>query len=274
MKISPQAKINFRAGRMSPAVTIAILIGLAAIAGVLIWMLLRPSGAAPLENLKDDGVITAKIEGVADFDPSDLADMPADSEIPSGAVAIDEVVSAESTFALGETKRIGNIEVTPLRIEKRTAQSFEKSTPDELIETGELFVLVLRVKNVSKSQTFAPLDPAYLYPSGKRKVMPSGPFKGRPVLYSYIHPVGSFDTAIFPHDLDYANWGFVGHDFPVLAPGEQAELTVISEADVADKVKSPMLWRVKLRKGLTATGKGVATVIAVRFAPEDMKKSE
>lgn len=254
---------------MSPVVTIAILIGLTAIAGVLIWMMLKP-GVGPLENLKDDGVLTAKVDGVADFARADLAEMPADSAIPSGAVAIDEAVSTGSTFELGETKRIGNIEITPLRIEKRTARSFEKSAPDDWIETGELLVLSLRVKNVSKSQTFAPLDPAYLYPSGGSQVMPAGPFKGRPILYTYIHPVDSFDVAIFPHDLDYGNWGFVGHDFPILAPGEQAELTVISEADVADKIQSPMLWRVKLRKGLTSSGKGVATVIAVRFDLDDL----
>ena len=204
----------------------------------------RPEEKSPLENLPDDGLYDT-----------------------GGIVSPLENLSSREIFNLGDRKRIGNIEVRPVKIEQRTVRLL----PDKL-ESAPVLVLHLHIKNVSQSQTFHPTDPKFLYPDMNKKLQGLTAFNRRGYTYSFIHPQsGPGNSLIFCFDLAYElNYSIQGQKFPKLGPGEEADVIIVSEEDAGEWIQQPMLWRVKLRKGKAASGKCVATVIGVRFDKADI----
>jgi hypothetical protein len=143
-------------------------------------------------------------------------------------------------------------------------------------------VLRLEAKNVSAGRTFAPFDPRFqtMVDKGRGRAAKSIKLRGQVIFedgytYSFAHPVGEEYAAkrrILPLDVDRERGErLAGQEFATVGPGETAEGWAVSSEDALMQMTGPMLWRVKIRKGMTTGGAGVAAVVGVRFARADVK---
>ncbi|MGL5094994.1 MAG: hypothetical protein ACRDD1_05375, partial [Planctomycetia bacterium] len=180
-----------------------------------------------------------------------------------------ESLSERQILRLGETRRFGNLEVTAVKIENRPIEI----RPDGDVTTPVL-VMTLSLRNVSETQTFHPTDPVFFYYHEPPKKLNGFKMFPQGYTYSYLHSVDNVRKVTLPYDLFYGNgMHFDEQAFKSIGPGETLETVVVSEEDAAGKLAPEMIWRVKLRKGKTSAGKGVATVVGVQFRKDQVKKA-
>lgn len=228
---------------------IMVLFTWASIATILaIWMWKNwPEAPSPLDTLPDDGIKTSK-----------------------NIISPLEKLSHRELFTLGETKRIGDLNVTPVAVEYRPVDLIDAETGRQ--KTDPVLVLTLRLQNVSQTHAFHPTDPVYFYPDRRDQLQGYKQFRRRGYTYTFLHPQSKLDDLIFCFNLGFdIGMKFEGQSFPRLEPGESAEVVVVSEEVDLSKLADAMVWRVKLRKGKTRTGKGVATVIGVQFNKNEIQ---
>lgn len=211
------------------------------------WMFKNwPDAPSPLDSLPDDGIKTGK-----------------------NIISPLEQLSHRELFTIGESKEVGNLRVTPLKIEYRSVDIIDHG---KTLSTDPALVLHLRLENISKDQHFHPTDPVYYYPDRRQKLGGFKQFNRRGYTYTFIHPRGSFNDLIFCYNLIYdLNQEIRGQSFARLGPGETEEVVIVSEEIDLKQLKPDMIWRVKLRKGKTKGGKGVATVIGVQFTKDQIQ---
>lgn len=189
---------------------------------------------------------------------------------------------------LGNPLRLGDLEVTPKRVErKRVSVIVGTSRPEPC--SNDSLVLYLDMKNISSDYVFAPLDhyfdrywrpgvdlippltqleigslyrcyggPARWYPRGDRS-NPRQRIKGRPDEAERLHP------------------------------GEEKELFVCTDGDDAkaaallfggpsdEKYHGPFLWRVRVRRGLVPFQDkhySATAVLGVRFTDKDIHQAD
>jgi len=176
---------------------------------------------------------------------------------------------------LGGKIDVGQLEITPVRVEKRLLEMFkeDKSGKKQLGQSpNKALVLRLKIKNNS-DLAFCPVDPAF-----NRK-------NAQPLTRIVVPGVAEQFTQ------GLAEWPFTSgrqyekeqeNDSKPLAPGETREYciyTATSDAKVVNavqKAKEPVLWRVQLRRGVTEyNGKSVpvTALIGVEFRGSDVKDS-
>ncbi len=174
---------------------------------------------------------------------------------------------------LKDTIRVGDVEVTPLGVEKRILRVIVAGSNPEPMQ-GPSLVLRLRIKNVAEDYSFAPMDnyfdrwwdgagavPLTILHAGKAD------FFGGPAKW---YPRGSRDNR---------EWVEGRQAFmPTLRPGEELDSFICTDGDnrkVMDGLaahKGRLLWRVHLRRGLVEhKGRMVPAqcVIGVEFTPRD-----
>jgi hypothetical protein len=167
---------------------------------------------------------------------------------------------------LGETRRFGDVVLTPMRVTKGgiAFQHFQdpKRTRDPV---GPVLKLWLRIENASRSLAFVPLDRellllrAYDDRKGTARannflVTQAGRKSGGEVFLLYDLPPTS-------------EFMIVGQttDTP-LEPGEAIETFIPSDEDAPRELTGPLVWRCQFRKGHNLrTGNGVTTLVDVEF---------
>jgi hypothetical protein len=156
---------------------------------------------------------------------------------------------------LAKTVRIGDLEVTPLKVIV-TRLRLARSIPphNRRREAGTSVVLRLRLTNLSKDQSFAPLEPAFVRDQSS------------PLDRSSIATSGGKNIGLFPLAID-SEWSIAGQDFPILKPGKSAETIIASELGAEDRLTSDMTWRVRLRIGPYKTD-----MIGVRFDKNELTR--
>jgi hypothetical protein len=186
---------------------------------------------------------------------------------------------------LKDTLRIGDLEVTPERVEQgklkeRTVAQNNQVNLQQL--SGEALILHLRIKNVSSEIEVCPTDPFFdrLYnprqgsakPYGMLEIGPRKYYGGpidflaidwKQVKRKYIDGQEYDDTPLKPGD--------ERHTVICTDPGDQAANLALREC----KPSEQLLWRVQLRHGLAEFhGKeySVTGVIGVQFTASDIKK--
>jgi hypothetical protein len=162
---------------------------------------------------------------------------------------------AANLTRLGESLRIGDLEVTPMEVvvtQLELARSIEPH--DWRREDAESVVLRLRFTNVSQDQSFAPLERAFVREQSSPADRSSIAIKGDKII------------GLFPLAID-SEWSIAGEDFRVLKPGESTETVIASELGAADRLTSAMTWRVRVRIGPYKTD-----MIGVRFDKEDVNR--
>jgi hypothetical protein len=156
---------------------------------------------------------------------------------------------------LGETVRIGDLEVTPIEVAITSLELARTIEPhDWRREDGESVVLRLRLTNLSQDQSFAPLERAFVREQSS------------PLDRSSIATTGGKVIGLLPLAVD-SEWTIVGQEFPVLKPGDSTETIVASELGAADRLTPDMTWRVRLRIGPYKTD-----MIGVRFHKDDVNR--
>jgi hypothetical protein len=201
-----------------------------------------------------------------------------------GAIALpqpDSALAAKLKTKLGESIEVGDLAVTPLRIERGRLQIFSILKDDSRTgprNTPEGLTLFLRIRNRSRSLDICPTDPMY-----NRQFHPEFS-EARP--YTLLE-VGNEKFYGGPIDVysARAKREFVAgqeNDERPLGPGEERQTVTCTNPwnekilTAVTNAKDAMLWRVQLRKGqVSFHGRDVpvCTVIGVEFTAADIKRA-
>lgn len=211
---------------------------------------------------------------------------PGTSRAKPHTFVIDRVIAdadlpAKLWTRLGKPIRIGDVEVLPESVEQRKVLfRYEGSTRRPTESAGESLVLKLGFRNLSAEEAFAPTDPAFarLWRQGKETTKPytfldidGAKFFGGACRW---RPRGRRDG----EPLEYID----GQDFrSVLYPGEAMTSLVCTDPDdpaVIDAVraaKSPLRWRVEVRRGpirVHDRRASACAVMGVAFDPSEITR--
>jgi hypothetical protein len=167
-----------------------------------------------------------------------------------------EQIADDLLAALGQTIRVGSLEVTPKEI--RTGTVFlERVGADGAREQRngghEALLLKVLVTNVSKADVLTPLERAFV-----RK-----PDRGIPECFIETGRGERIDH--YPLALE-SEWSIAGQKFVALKPGESVDAVVVSEKDAKRRLADPMTWRFRIRGDSDKTH-----LIGVRFAADDIR---
>jgi hypothetical protein len=204
-----------------------------------------------------------------------------------GMPAVDGPLPDSLLVKLGDTLRVGDLEVTPEKIEQGpiTIHSVSPAGLDAVASQpkGEALVLHLKIRNRSSDIYFHPTDPVfnrYHNPRGGNSkpythlVVGDQRFYGGPIDVLRMNAKQTKRQYVAGQDND---------DLP-LPPGEERQTIICSDtqdgsADAVMKYTGadPILWRVELRRGLTqfrGQDLSVCAVIGVQFTPADVHKTK
>ena len=219
-----------------------------AITLAFLWLLLF-RGSHQLESLPD----------VRTLGDEELQFIGYDTPLPNGHALV-----------LNETRRFGDVEVTPIKVTREPIQyqHYEDANATRP-ESDPVVKLWLKFRNVSDDVTFPPFDTALM---SKRVEDDSAqvrantflapadrPRTGDHILFNYDHPSDS-------------EWNIADGIHSGLAPGAEATTFVASSEEDATKVaKGRFVWRVQFRKGVNRQSRrGVTTLVDVTFAASDI----
>jgi hypothetical protein len=194
---------------------------------------------------------------------------------------VDSPLPPRLKIAIGHSVRVGDLEVTALKIERKKVV-IKSNANDDFQPTEESLILSLRLKNISTNTYFKPTDPYF-----ERRFRPEESAT-RP--YDFIELLatgkrywgGPIEWEGTKKDSDRIEW-LEGQENPLkakdLAPGEEMTTVVATSfedglARVLKSYQGAILWRVQLRRGLVEfNGKDVATtaVIGVEFTDRDIE---
>ena len=181
--------------------------------------------------------------------------------------------------ALGNTIRIGDLEVTPTRVEQKNIRYLypnPNTAPNDSSKPS--LVLHLQLKNVSDNVAFKPTDPVFLKEWQERQVsgrpytfldMGNRRFSGGPIRWQGDRPPRK-----------RADWSIDGHNPDrELKPGDTMTTIVCTHPDqnapsYLGSHQGKLLWRVQLRRGLVQLRNrevSATAVIGVEFSKADIK---
>ncbi len=162
---------------------------------------------------------------------------------------------APNVTDLGRPLRLGELEVTPRSIARRPVDLLRlEGTAEGEQESPPTLVLTLELANLSRTNTFAPLDPALV-----RDTVPA-------VDQSFIEVPGGRRIAMLRLAIE-SEWSIRDQVFRALKPGETVETILVSEPVPLADLEGTMTWHVKLRTAPFRTD-----VLGVRFMAEQVAK--
>jgi hypothetical protein len=198
--------------------------------------------------------------------PNEFRKVPDGAELPPGHV-----------LRLGESRRFGDVKVTPLRVTKEPLQfeGFLSKVLEEELTTEPVLKLWLTFENVADDYAFPPFD------AGLMSHRTPTDSKDVETIANTFLAIGipSGDSATtrrlnFLHSMDN-NFVIVGQESArILLPGESLMTFVASsnaEGDFSVEEHTLFVWRVQFRKGVNvSSGNGVTTLIDVKFSGADI----
>jgi hypothetical protein len=244
---------------------------LATIAVFLLWDRLQKAPPHPLEMFPDvegdtpgvqkNGRKASQFKGqLAPEAVKRLADTP---------------LPAHLRVALGGTLRVGELEVTPLWVERMVVRVFVEGSARPEPCPHESLVLRLHLRNVSAASTFTPLDNYFDRNWSKGRGAPpltflevgSRRFYGGPAEWSPRGTGANVRRQWVEGRQDFDDQG--------LGPGDETDAFVCTDGgdsrviEEVERTRGKLLWRVELRRGLVQVGGRevpAATVIGVEFS--------
>ncbi|MBL4884470.1 MAG: hypothetical protein JKY95_08040 [Planctomycetaceae bacterium] len=177
------------------------------------------------------------------------------------------------TLKIGQTRRFGNLLVTPTKVIYEPVQFVHYSGDPSITRppSEPAMKLWLKFENVSKDQKFSPLDRQLMLTrivdSKKQMALRSNQF------LCPSSEKGNLDKTDLLFDLEMVgDWNFAGtQEETLLSPGESVELYLPSDEASYDKMQGEITWRVQFRKGYHPKSKrGVTTLIEVVFDKSDI----
>jgi len=247
---------------------------------ILILVLVRMKTAGPLHPL----------EYIPDVDGDNPGAKRTKIRFNHDKETTQTIVPAHLRTKIGVAIRVGELEVTPLAVEKATVSvlvsGFSKAEPCK----GDSLVLRLKLKNVSKDQTFSPLDyyfnrkwkeksknsyppPFTLVQFGTEK--PEKSFFGGPANWLPLALAGSKKSQSPRETVEDENLD------KILEPGDEMTAFLCTDGDDSSAQEilnhqGPMLWRLQVRRGLVSVGAKeipATAVIGIEFGAIDVKQS-
>lgn len=244
----------------------------------------------PLEMMRDDGSPKSQLKD----DPTPPAQAAAKTQ--SGSTVVKRIdpttpLPPQLKLNLGETLTIGDLEVTPVKVEQKLINYAGRDGRRMEPADKESLVLTMKLKNVSKNTVFRPTDSSFDYEWRKgtdpEASLPythlaangerfAGPLPWRP---------SKPDQLFKPRSGDNLRMEFIEgqkDDEKILQPGEEITTVFVTNPkdDVMDKLpkdfKDKMEWRVQLRRGLVPyEGKNYSctALIGVTFDMSEVKKN-
>jgi hypothetical protein len=192
---------------------------------------------------------------------------------------VDVPLPAKLRVALRRSIQVGALEVTPEKVEK-TKVLFCVANRKPEASARQSLVLTLRLRNLSADQFFCPTDPAFdaRWQPGQAKPytfleVGSQQFFGGPIPWELHANKGDGK----PTRQEYLK-GQEGDDLP-LGPAEQRTTILATDPDntkvwaVLRDYRGPLLWRVRLRRGLVTVKDremSASAVIGVEFSTSDI----
>lgn len=185
-------------------------------------------------------------------------------------------VAPGHVLALGESRRFGNVKVTPLKVTRGIArfEHFSGQPGMDRIPTNPLLKLWVKFENVSRDQPFVPLDAYLLFTRDDGNLgdsvkancfvgLESDRKQGKMPYTHFDRLAVTSEFRIIGQNLDH-----------VLNPGESMETFIPSE-EAASTLDGDLVWRVQFRKGLNPSSlRGVNTLIDVRFSSKDIQEEQ
>ena len=201
--------------------------------------------------------------------PNEFRKVPDRADLPDGHV-----------MRLGESRRFGDVVVTPVRLTREPLQfqGFLSGAIEEKLTTAPVLKLWLTFQNVAVDYEFPPFD------AGLMSNRTPADSQDAATLANTFLTIGipSGDSATtrrlnFLHSMDN-NFVIVGQESAkVLQPGESLTTFVAEsdeEGDVHAEDSTPCVWRVQFRKGVNMfSGNGVTTLIDIKFSGADVAAS-
>ncbi len=187
---------------------------------------------------------------------------PPTNNLPSGHV-----------LSLGDSQRFGSVRVTPVKV-TRGPLKFEHYTGQAgAARDASEPVLKLWVKfeNVSRDQTFIPLDPWVLFT--RRSIDMGRVIQANGFLSLDASRKDPKAERFYFFDMPiHSEFRIIGQNLNrELRPGDSVETFIPSEED-ARKLSGSLVWRFQFRKGYNRQSeRGVTTLVDVRFNSSDIK---
>jgi hypothetical protein len=175
------------------------------------------------------------------------------------------------TLKLNQTRRFGNIEVTPVKVTEGPLVLVGRDYVEEsrrIRNAGTVLKLWLKFKNVSKDQTIAPLDEDLLFFRDPRDDRKAGALAN-----NFVCPAGEKSASgnlvlVYDHNVD-DDYDIQDQNLGTeLKPGEETLIYVPSETRGYETFQGPLIWRVHFRKGYSPKNYGVTTLFEVAFPSE------
>lgn len=245
---------------------------------------MRPAGDNhPLKFMPD---IDGEFPNLRKGDKKNVHRRMGEYKRPSVTMALPD----DHILRVGQPFQLGEIEVTPLRLERGPIELQERGVKETVKPKGMSVKLYLRIKNVSKDLEFCPLDRYFSRywvdkkERGIRWISPQPP-------YTYLElggqrfyggPHGFYDTELDQrNEYNYINEHVLGQDLDhKLKPGEQHDFYICTDPEnerlsgaLEANPDREVTWRVHLRRGtVDVDGLRVpcAAVIGVVFKPSDI----
>ena len=146
-------------------------------------------------------------------------------------------IPRENLASIGQTIRIGDLEITPLSVSFARAELERKIEPaDYRLEDLSSLVLRFKLTNVSGDHAFRPLARSLIRDAASA------------LDRSFVSTQDGTRIELYPLAIE-SEWLIVGQEFPQLKPGESAETLVTSEPVTEDRLRDEMTWRIRLRTG-------------------------
>jgi hypothetical protein len=165
-------------------------------------------------------------------------------------------IPAENRARIGQTIRLGDLEVTPMTVISAPVELVRSIEPDDRRLEADCLVLRLRVRNISRDHAFAPLGPELTRDRGLRPYDP------------YIEASEGSSIRLFPLAAD-SEWAIVGQGLGSIKPGDTLVTFVAAEPGSAHHVASELTWRVRFRTGVYRTD-----MLAVPFSRDEIRPAE
>jgi hypothetical protein len=190
------------------------------------------------------------------FPPADTSSDPGHRADQSRKLVPPPPLTADRIVRLGQTVRLGSLEVTPREITTGTVTLVREINRNETRPGGEgALLLKLRLKNLSSDSILVPLDEAFLRE------------RGRGIRDSFVEtgPISQID--MYPLAV-VSEWSIVGQEFRELRPNESYETQIVSAPDATAHLVPEMTWRIRLRTDINQT-----ETLGVRFREKDVRKA-
>lgn len=167
--------------------------------------------------------------------------------------------------------RYGNVKVKAVKVTREPVEfvHYKRTSPEGVPTpppTSPVLKLWLKITNVSKSQTFAPLDVELIFRRDNRDISNR---RANNFVCGTDQLRKDGERVLLYRQSPDDEWELKGQPGE-LKPGESKLYYLATNVEGVDELQGDLVWRVHFRKGLSPKNYGVTTLIDVLFNSKDI----